>query len=633
MQKASQMHIEISGLSPKEFSAFEKANDVLCFTPSAQGAMLQTKQAESPGLSLVKTAGGWQLVYHSLPEFLRALALVKCHWQAQPGFRLSQTPNYTSLGLMVDCSRNAAPTPAALQKMLVYLALLGYTSVQLYTEDNYELKDYSYFGYLRGRYTREELRELDLFASALGLELIPCIQTLGHLRTVLRWAEFEPVRDTDDVLLVGEEETYRLIDRMFAQMSQTFQSRRINIGMDEAEQLGLGRYLALHGYKNRQEIMLEHLNRVFEIARKYGYQPMMWSDTFFRIANGGEYYASHAPLAPEVQGLIPPDATLIYWDYYSEDPAVYSAMMQRHRELDCPLVFAGGAWKWNGFAPANKKSMALAALALAACQAHGIQDLLVTAWADNGGEASLFSVLPTLAYWAEKSWKSDTSVDFSAFFMAATGESLPDMLLLDSPNLAPGNPAPGILGLSLAKNYFYQDLLLGVLDGEAPPSGLGDHFAQCAALLEAATRRSKALAYLYESLAAMCRFLEGKAGAGHALRVAYAAQDRPCLRKVAEEELPCMLVRLQAFQQSYRRQWLQENQVAGLDVFDLRTGGLKERIETARQRLCQYLSGEIPSLPELETPLLPHRPRTFSGHPLGSLRWEDIASASTLYGL
>lgn len=35
---------------------------------------------------------------------------------------------------------------------------------------------------------------------------------------------------------------------------------------------------------------VRHLSRVSQIAEKYGFKPMMWSDMFFCIAGKGEYY-------------------------------------------------------------------------------------------------------------------------------------------------------------------------------------------------------------------------------------------------------------------------------------------------------------------------------------------------------
>ena len=41
----------------------------------------------------------------------------------------------------------------------------------------------------------------------------PCIQTLAHLNQIFRHGEYRKVQDTGDILLVGEERTYELIEQ------------------------------------------------------------------------------------------------------------------------------------------------------------------------------------------------------------------------------------------------------------------------------------------------------------------------------------------------------------------------------------------------------------------------------------
>jgi hypothetical protein len=84
---------------------------------------------------------------------------------------------FSMFGIMIDCSRNAVMTVAHMKKYLEKIALLGYNMVMLYTEDTYQIKDEPFFGYMRGAYTEEELRELDKFASLLGMEKFSQVQT------------------------------------------------------------------------------------------------------------------------------------------------------------------------------------------------------------------------------------------------------------------------------------------------------------------------------------------------------------------------------------------------------------------------------------------------------------------------
>ncbi|KAF9401845.1 hypothetical protein BGZ76_007426, partial [Entomortierella beljakovae] len=97
--------------------------------------------------------------------------------------------------------------------MMRNCALMGINMIQLYTEDTYEMEGETFFGYLRGGYSRQELVNMDDYSDALGIELVPCIQTLGHLGQILQWPKFHIYRDTNEVLLSNWEETYILIEK------------------------------------------------------------------------------------------------------------------------------------------------------------------------------------------------------------------------------------------------------------------------------------------------------------------------------------------------------------------------------------------------------------------------------------
>ena len=183
--------------------------------------------------------------------------------------------HFDNFGVMIDCSRDAVPSVAGLKKFFDIISKMGYNCAMLYTEDTYEVKGEPLFGYKRGRYTAAELREIDEYAASVGIEVIPCIQTLAHLNAIFRWREYEKIKDIDDILAPDLERTYGLIENMLASVSENIKSRKLHIGMDEAHNIGLGKYLDRNGPCNRYDILLGHLGRVCEMAKKYGYEVLM----------------------------------------------------------------------------------------------------------------------------------------------------------------------------------------------------------------------------------------------------------------------------------------------------------------------------------------------------------------------
>lgn len=116
-------------------------------------------------------------------------------------------------GVMLDMSRNAVMRPDEVKSFAKLLKGFGYNMIQLYTEDTYEVDNEPYFGYMRGRYTKAELADIVSYCASIGVEIIPCIQTLAHLNQIFRNADYGRIKDADDILLVGEERTYELIEK------------------------------------------------------------------------------------------------------------------------------------------------------------------------------------------------------------------------------------------------------------------------------------------------------------------------------------------------------------------------------------------------------------------------------------
>ena len=182
---------------------------------------------------------------------------------------------FKHFGPMFDCSRNAVLTVKSVKELIDICSDMGYSSFLLYTEDTYEVKDNPYFGYGRGRYSCEELKEIDRYALSRGLEFIPCIQTLGHLTCIFKWAPYAQLQDCHNILMPEEEGTYKLIDDMFRTLSECITTKTINIGLDEAHMVGRGRYYDKYGDSNHTELLVEHVRKVAEIAKKYGFRVSM----------------------------------------------------------------------------------------------------------------------------------------------------------------------------------------------------------------------------------------------------------------------------------------------------------------------------------------------------------------------
>ena len=594
---------DIKGIDPELIQeiapALERGADTEAYALTAEQGM-------EAGYRYTKSDGVLHMVYGTKPDLCRALLAAAGSTAAE-----GKSERWLSeIGYMADCSRNAVARVDTLKKLVRQAALMGYHFIGLYLEDTLAIPEEPYFGYMRGAYTKEEIAEVVRYAELFGVEIRPYVETLAHLNQITRYEQYQKFIDTDDILLAGDERTYEFLDHYLKAVSDAFPSRRVNLGMDEAHMVGLGKYLDAHGYQNRVEIIQNHLERVMEICRKYDLQPQMWSDMFFRLAFGGEYYVKDKPMAENVK--IPNGLELVYWDYYSADEEHYDDMLRQHRKMTDKVSFAGGVWKWIGFAPHNRYSAVIGKAALSSCRRNGITSVVMTGWGDNGGEASQFSILPGLFEDARLVYEDNLP---EAAFYALTGIREEDYMKLDLSNPL---PAREDRVNNAGKFLLYNDALLGIFDPLAQQLASGyyedaanqlsnGYYEDAAKQLEQAVRDSSgsSLCYVLKTQASLCRVLQDKANLGMVIRTAYDAGDREKLREIAEEAIPQLLGKLDRFYQDFRKQWMSENKAFGFEVQSLRIGGLRQRILEVQQRLEEYLSGEIAEIDELEKPVLP----------------------------
>lgn len=604
---------DIKGIAPE---LIQEIAPVLERGADTKAYALTAEQGTLAGYRYKKSDVELHIVYGTKPDLCRALLAAAGSAAAgstAAGSAVAEGKGerwLSEIGYMADCSRNAVARVDTLKKLVRQAALMGYHFIGLYLEDTLAIPEEPYFGYMRGAYTKEEIAEVVRYAELFGVEIRPYVETLAHLNQITRYEHYQKFIDTDDILLAGDERTYAFLDHYLKAVSDAFPSRRVNLGMDEAHMVGLGKYLDAHGYQNRVEIIQKHLERVMEICRKYGLQPQMWSDMFFRLAFGGEYYVKDKPMADNVK--IPEGLELVYWDYYSADEEHYDDMLRQHRKMTDKVSFAGGVWKWIGFAPHNRYSAVIGKAALSSCRRNGITSVVMTGWGDNGGEASQFSILPGLFEDVRLVYEDDLP---EAAFYALTGIREEDYMKLDLSNPLPEREDRVN---NAGKFLLYNDVLLGVFDPLAKQLAegyyvdaakqLGDgYYADAAKQLEQAVRDSSgsSLCYVLKTQASLCRVLQDKANLGMVIRAAYGAGDREKLREIAEEAIPQLLDKLDRFYQDFRKQWMSENKAFGFEVQSLRIGGLRQRILEVQQRMEEYLSGELAEIDELEKPVLP----------------------------
>ena len=527
-----------------------------------------------------------EIVYSSIAQRNRALLALTTTMHD-----VSKISVVKDLGVMVDCSRNAVPKISTLKKFIRYISFMGYTFLGLYMEDTLKIDGEPYIGYQRGAYTTKDIQELDSYAERYGIELRPYVQTLAHLNQIVRYEEYQKMIDVDDILLVGSARTHAYLENLFATLDKAFHTRKINIGMDEAFMLGLGKYLTEHGYQNRLEIMNQHLQTVREIASKYNFELQMWSDMFFRLAANGSYYNLSQEQIQKIK--VPEGVHLAYWDYYSTDVQHYAENLKLHRKLSPNISFVGGAWKWTGFIPHNRYSIHACKAAIQACVEHHIDEITFAGWADDGAETSLFAILPTLFTNANEIYGNHMS---ESCFKVLTGIPINTFLVIDKVNPCTKD---GFTHNNASKYFLYNDLLQGTFDSVAQPLMIHEIQSVLPKISNISIEKSE-LSYYFKTVQSLIEILELKLNLGNEIYHAYKHNDLQAFDKIVNQILPELIKRIETFYDAFKRQWHLENRNQGFEVQTIRLGGLKQRVIDVREQLLAYQKGEITKIDELE---------------------------------
>ena len=570
-----------------------------------EGVCVFAVHGEKIGVSL---HGGTATVYYrEKVQFFRGVGILVEKMKSSNEFDVTEDTFFKTVASMIDASRCGVPTVKTVKSLLDYHAVMGYNMMMLYTEDVVELEGRPYFGYMRGRYTAESLKEIDDYAYEYGIEIIPCLECYGHMEKYLMWGEAAPIKDTDSVLLAREPETFKFVEELICTVTGALRSKRIHIGMDEAWDMGRGKFLDKHGYVPPFDIFNEFMERLISITDKYGLKAMMWSDMYFRISNKRNelYYEEDIEIPDEVKAKIPENVELVFW-HYGEKHQCDDYMLKKHNELGRNVIFAGGNWGWIGHFPEHNYMMSTSRFSLNACRNNNVREAMLTIWCNDNAECDPFANLFSLSYFAELCYNPNfTEEEFASRFESCTGGDA-ELFYKMSYYHNDFERCPDHESYStrfLGKPLFWQDIMEGLYDTHLFKKKMSDHYESAARVFES-KRTDEKWGYLYDYAYCAMDYLATKTLIAENLVPAYKSGDRAILRKIAEEYLPTLKAKTEAVHNAHKTAWLKNNKVIGWQNMDVRYGGVAARCDTAQMLIKAYLDGEIPMLEELEEPRL-----------------------------
>lgn len=543
----------------------------------------------------------------SISCFTRGLALMIKEIRAgKTEFVIEENENFEIRGLQLDVSRNGVMNITSVKKYLNYMACMGLNSFILYMEDVFKLDGHPFFGYMRGAYTHEELKEIDDYAHNLGIKVIPHIQTMGHMAQYFKWSASSKIRNDSQTFLCGEEKTYEFIEKMISTMRNCFRSKELHIGCDEAPSIASSKYLKKNGQRNPVDVMNEHIAKVVEICNKYDFKPIMYSDLYFSMNSAlGLHYHPDTEF-PENFGDQIPDVDLVYWDYGRTEEERYSKLIKMHKTFGKKIIFAGGIWGWLDILPRYTYTLNSFPHALQACLKNNVTDVYGTIWGDDGCECNKMYELFMAPIVSEYCFKGiEASLDDVYEMISFIFGIKPEFFEAVSESAMPYNETEsyGLDDTFYGKGLFYSDVFFNMT--------FDIDFYR-----DAKFRYKKSLKVIkntftdhkwkdYEDFAVrLYDILYVKADMSSKVREAYEKGNKEYLEKMVYVILPKLKKKYVDLLKLWQKMWFNTFKAFGWEIINGRLAFVIARLDYALERIKDYLNGKIEYIEELEEPIL-----------------------------
>ena len=319
--------------------------------------------------------------------------LIRQYREALPCLRVDDAPSMRYRGVMLDIARRKVPTVETLTRLVDTLSLFKINMLQLQVEHTFQWRRHPRIGEGCGSLSCEDILTLDAHCRRRGIELVPMLQSFGHMRNILMLDEYRHLAEHEHLqwsLNPTDPASMQLLDELFEEYLPCFSSNLVNVGSDETFDLGL------RGGKSNEEIerigkgrvYVNHLLRLHRLLTdKYGKQMMCWGDVVL----------SHPDLISE----LPDDLILLNW-WYNPDPefpSVHKFAEHQQMQIICPgtnswgQIFPRVTWAWinvENFVRGGKSA--------------GAMGMLNTDWGDHGHFNLLGCSYYSYAHGAVASW-------------------------------------------------------------------------------------------------------------------------------------------------------------------------------------------------------------------------------------
>ncbi len=294
------------------------------------------------------------------------------------------------LGYQLDVSRCKVPKMETIYRIVDILADLRYNQFQLYTEHTFAYKGHETVWYDASPMTPDEVRALDDYCHARGIELVPNQNSFGHMEQWLRhpgYAELDsnPLKVGAKTLNPEDPRSLELVKDLYDQLLPCFRSRYFNVGCDETDLAG-GRCDAAVKEKGSSRVYVDFLKKIHAVVAKRNHTMMFWGDIILK----------HPEFLPE----LPKDMVCLDWGYRPESP--FDKDTAALKAAGIRFVVCPGTSAWGSLFGRVDRFVGNIDNAVENGTLNGAEGYLLADWGDGGNPQPWIVSLPSIIYLAHR---------------------------------------------------------------------------------------------------------------------------------------------------------------------------------------------------------------------------------------
>lgn len=326
---------------------------------------------------------------------------------------LHEQPRLKLRGLMVDISRDKLPSMVTLKSICDFMMKVRMNHLELYIEGfPYQFPSFPNLPY-DDPMTEAEWLELEQYANHRGIDLVPNVNTFGHMTAWLELPQFRHLAESESGFTIQgypfppstlnplDLDSQRLAKKLIHDMSAISASPFIHLNGDEPFELGQGKSRESVLKQGKGHVYYTYMSDLLAEARSYQKTPLIWGDVI----------KSH----PEMISRFDKRSIIVDWGYDRDYD--FSVLARQIDTEKIPFLCAPGTNTWNAFLGRNQDMVASINHAINAVETYKQAGIILTDWGDfSHPQPWTMSLLP-IAYAGLNAWNGDIDLFKAAAFV------------------------------------------------------------------------------------------------------------------------------------------------------------------------------------------------------------------------